>query len=429
MAASSGHIILRYDHPVTTRRVYYGWVLVWVLGLSTIVSYGTTQYLFGVLLVPIQQETGWSRALLSGGYSLGFLISGLLGFPIGRMIDRHGARVLMTVGSALGGLSLIALGSIHRVSEFYVLWSGALGLAMALTFYPVSFTVMANWFSRRRGSALALLTLLGGLASPIFIPLAGLLVVHVGWRGTVVILGLAQLLIAMPLHAFLLRRHPEDLGLRPDGVVTSEHVVTAAIRGASVQEALGTRAFWTLTFSSSLGLLAGAAVGTHQVAFMIGRGYEPVLAATMAGLVGLASLPGRYIFNMLSDRLGPHGLLGVCITIQALGVVVLVLAQSTAWLVAYVAVYGLPFGAISPLRASVLGEHFGRRAYGSITAVQGLPVAIAAAAGPLAAGFLYDSLHDYRLAFWLAAAAFALAAIGIASTPRPPGHYLAANRY
>jgi MFS family permease len=396
---------------------YYGWRLVWGLGLTTIISYGTTQYLFGVLVVPVQAETGWSRGAISGAYSLSYLFAGVLGIVIGRVVDRSGARALMTAGSAIGGLSLVALGSAHALWQFYLLWAGGLGLAMALTFYSVTFTVITNWFVRRRGSALAWLTLLGGLASPLFIPLAGALIPRLGWRGTVVVLGLTQLFIALPIHAVILRRRPEDLGLAPDGdaVRGGERLLS----GDLLSTALRRTAFWTLTVSSALSLLAGATLGAHQIAYMIGRGYDPVLAATLAGMVGLASLPGRYLFNLLSERLRPQDLLALCGAIQVLGVVVLLFASSVAWLLAFAVIYGLPFGAISPLRASALADHFGRRAYGAILAAQGVPIAVAGAAGPLLAGLLYDRLHTYQLAFWLTAGAFGLAALTVAVTPKP----------
>ena len=148
--------------PLTGRgkpRPYYGWTLVAALGLTTIVSYGTTQYLYGVLLVPIQRETGWDRGALSGAYSLSFIVLGLAGIPVGRLVDRYGARALMTGGSALGAACLVALSQAHELWQLYLLWSGGLGLSMALTFYTVSFVVVANWFHRRLGTAMAALTL------------------------------------------------------------------------------------------------------------------------------------------------------------------------------------------------------------------------------------------------------------------------------
>jgi len=119
----------------------------------------------------------------------------------------------MTLGSALAGIALIGLAWVHTLWQFYALWSGVLGLATALILYPVSFTVVTNWFERRRGKALAVLTLLGGLASPIFVPFAGWLVLHLGWRGTVIVLGLLQLCIALPIHGLVqpLYRFPRNL--------------------------------------------------------------------------------------------------------------------------------------------------------------------------------------------------------------------------
>jgi len=156
---------------------------------------------------------------------------------------------------------------------------------------------------------------------------------------------------------------------------------------------------------------------------MISRGTDAILAATLSGMLGLASLPGRYVFNMFSSRISAQKLLTLSVVAQAVGIVVLVQASSLVWLILYVAIYSSAYGAFSPLRASVMADHFGRRAYGAITAVQGIPVAICAGLGPLAAGWLYDGLHHYEVAFWLCACAFLLAAISIALAPRPKEQY------
>jgi MFS family permease len=400
------------------QHIYYGWVLVVTLGLTTIISYGTTQYFFGVLVEPLGREFGWSRASISGAYSLSVVLAGFLGVPIGRLVDRRGARLLMTVGSAVAGLSLLGLAGVTALWQFYLLWAGGLGLATALTFYPVTFTVVANWFLRRRGSALALLTLLGGLASPIFIPLAGALVLHLGWRGTVIAFGVAQLAVAFPLHGVLLRRHPEDMGLLPDGASRPSQQPATELPGLDLSASLHGVAFWTLSGAISLSSLATSVILVHQVAYLIGRGQSGIVAASVAGLVGLSSLPGRYVLNLLSDRLGSQRLLSLCLVVMAVGTLLLLHGDSFGWLVAYIIVYGAAFGAVSPLRASVMADQFGRRAYGAITAVQGVLVALCAAGGPLVAGWLYDVLGRYDLAFWLSAGAFFLAGLCVVATPK-----------
>lgn len=398
---------------------YRGWALVRALGVTTIVSYGTTQYFFAVLLVPMQRELGWSRALISGAFSAALVSAALLGLPVGRLVDRHGARGLMTAGSLLGGAGLIATAAVSQPWQFYVLWSGVIALSMSLTLYPVTFTVITNWFVRRRGAALALLTLLGGLASPIFIPLAGLLVQRLGWRETLVVFGLVQLVVALPLHALVLRRRPEDLGLLPDGEARSAPEPRPG--GRPLREAVRSLPFWTLTASAALAWLAHSAVLAHQVAYLIGRGFDPVLAASVAGLLGAASLPGRYVLNRLSDRLSSQTLLACCSLAQAAGVVLLARAATPTLIWAYVAVYGAAFGAISPLRASTMADHFGRRAYGAITAAAGIPIAVAGALGPIGAGVLYDRAGSYGPALALTSTAFVLSAAAIALTPRRTG--------
>jgi len=401
------------------RRTFYGWYLVIGLGVTTIVSYGISQYLFGVLVVPIQQDLGWSRATISGAYSLGLVFSGLLGLVIGRFVDRYGARVLMSAGSVLGAATLFLLSRMTEVWQLYVLWSGCLGLAMALTLYPVTFTVVANWFQRRRGAALATLTVIGGLSSPLYIPFAGYLVARLGWRSALLVLAGTALLVALPIHALLVRRRPEDLGLLPDGEAPPEGHDPESIGGQRLRAALSQPAFWTLMAATALSSAGYSVLLAHLVAYLIGRGYDPVFAASVLGLTGLASLPGRFIFNMISDRFGPQLLLTLCLALQGLSVFLLLAPGPFAFLVAFIAVYGSAFGAISPLRASVLADHFGRLAYGAITSVQGVPAGIFAGLGPFIAGLLYDLLGGYSLAFLLTALAFLGASLAVLATPRP----------
>ncbi|HZO74929.1 MAG TPA: MFS transporter [Ktedonobacteraceae bacterium] len=408
---------------MSSNKLYYGWVLMVVLGITTIISYGTSQYLFGILVVPISASLHWDRASISSAYAFGLIVAGVLGVPVGRLLDRWGARLLMSIGSIVAALSLMSMAQVQALWQFYALWSGGLGVATALTLYPVTFTVVANWFVRKRGLALAVVTLIGGLSSPICVPLTGALVANIGWRETLIVLGCAQLLLALPLHAFMVRRHPEDLGLSPDGEARQTIHTTGPLPGASLQDALRSSVFWMLTASLSLVVLGNTVIFVHQVAFLIGRGYDPVLAATLYGALGLVSLPGRYVFNVLSVRMSAQRLLAISILGQAAGIAVLVLAPSLLWVLLYVLLYGTAYGAFSPLRASVMADHFGRRAYGSITAIQGVPIAICGGLGPIGAGWLYDTLHHYELAFWLCVVAFLLATIGILMTARPHNDY------
>jgi nitrate/nitrite transporter NarK len=111
--------------------MYYGWVLVIALGITTVISYGTTQYLFGVLVVPIASTFHWSRAAISGTNALSVLVAGVLGVPVGYALDKWGPRLLMMVGSLLAGGSLIGLVFMQQIWQFYLLWALGIGMAMA----------------------------------------------------------------------------------------------------------------------------------------------------------------------------------------------------------------------------------------------------------------------------------------------------------
>ncbi|GHO74406.1 hypothetical protein KSD_21770 [Ktedonobacter sp. SOSP1-85] len=185
--------------PLASRRSSYGWILVGVLGLTTILSYGTTQYLFGTLVVPVSDTFHWNRASISSVYAVSLLLAGLLGVPVGYLVDRYGARLLMTLGSLLGGLTFFGLASAHAAWQFALLWAAGMGIAMALFLYPVTFTVITTWFEQGRGKAFAVLTFLGGLASPIFFPLAGSC--SLAWVGAICFFSLGDFILSLPCHS------------------------------------------------------------------------------------------------------------------------------------------------------------------------------------------------------------------------------------
>ncbi len=404
-----------------TKSLYYGWVLAAVLGCTTVFAYGGTQYLFGVLVTPIGQELHWSRASVSAAYAIALLISGVLGLPVGRIVDRRGGRLVLAAGSVFCGVSLVGLSFVYELWQFYLVWA-AIGLSMSLTLYSVTLVVINQWFVRKRGAALALITTLGGLASPIFIPIAGVLTSRYGWRETVLLIGIAQLLVPFPAHAFAVRRRPEDLGQRIDGDPVdsprTRFTWVARFAGDTLLQALRSPAFWLLALALGLTSLAVSTVQAHLIAFLIAGGYTPTIAAFAAGAIGLASLPGRVVLNLVTDRFGSRPVLIACYVTMAVGVVALVVSSAAITVVAFVVLYGVPFGAVSPLRASVIADQFGRAAYGTILAAQGLTAAVCGASGPLIAGWLYDHLGSYQLAFALTAIAMVIAAVNIAMTPR-----------
>lgn len=348
--------------------------------------------MIGVLVGPIAQELGWDKAAINGAYSFTVLVSGILGFGVGRILDRFGARTLMSAGSLILGASLILLGGVRTLPQLYAVWGAGIGIGTALTYYPVSFTVVANWFESRRMSALSTLTFMGAFSSTFFYPLNGALVAAFGWREAVVILGLIQIAITLPLHALLIRRRPEDLGLQPDGGDA------APATGMLFREAIRTRAFWLISATIALSFFASTTVIIEHIIFLTSRGFAAALVTTIVGLFGIAYLPGRMVVVYASRFVRLQFLVAGAVAIEALGIVLLLNAHAVTTIILYVLVFGGAYGALSPLRGAIMAEHFGRRAYGTIISAQGIPIAVLSALGPFVGGKLIDTF-GYTVSF------------------------------
>lgn len=407
--------------PAARPRLYYGWVLVAVLAVTETVSYGVLQYAFPVFLAPMQAELGWSRTAMTGAFSLASLVSGFAAIPAGRWVDRHGARGLMTAGSLLAALLLLAWAATDGLAAFYAIWAG-LGLAMAAVLYEPAFAVMASWFHRLRGRALTMLTFMAGFASVIFVPLATWLVEAYEWRRALVWLAVIPAATTILPHALLLRRRPEDLGLLPDGgsrVDDDGDRAPFIVPGVAADVAIRGAAFRWLTLAFALSSLTTTALTVHLIPLLLERGYAPAFAGAAMGAVGLMALPGRLIFTPLGSRWPRAAVTASIFILQALGVAALMMGGGKVWVWACVALFGAGFGAITPARAALLAEFYGPREYGRISGVLAMFLALARAAAPVGASVLYAVGGGYTPVLWtlLAACLAAGAAVLLAGSP------------
>ncbi|MBZ0303505.1 MAG: MFS transporter, partial [Anaerolineae bacterium] len=288
--------------------LYYGWIITAALAITETVSWGIIYYAFSVFISPMETELGWSRAEMTGAFSLSLLVAGAMAFPIGSWIDRHGARWLMTLGSIAASLLVLAWSQVHSFAAFYLIWIG-LGVCSAAVLYEPAFAVVTTWFTRRRSQALALVTLAAGLASTIFIPVSDALLHAFGWRDALVLMAIFLGLTTIPLHALILRRRPDDLGLLPDGEVKSESVPAAPPNTISLKQILHSRTFWLLAAGFSLSNLAADAIRVHFIPYLIDTGISASAAAWASGSIGVMQVLGRVLFAPLDMRLSNRVLL------------------------------------------------------------------------------------------------------------------------
>jgi MFS family permease len=395
-------------------RVFYGWTVVAAAFLVLFMAYGT-QYAFGVFFAALVDEFGWSRASLSGVFSLYAAVYSGFALVAGRLTDRWGPRTVIGIGGALLGAGLVAMSRVGALWQPYVLYGTVAALGMSTAYVPCHATVV-RWFTRRRGLAVGLASAGGSLGTFVLPPVAHFLVSRLGWRWSYVVFGTA-IFLALNALAILMRRDPESVGLAPDG----DRAPRAPARAGpppgdwTIRRALRSRAFWILYGVFAATWIPVFVPLVHLVPMARGLGIPPLLAATLVSAVGASALVGRLVMGGASDHIGRRGALAVALALQAGAFVGFAQAHDLAALYASSLVFGFSYGAASTLFPAAVADAFGREQAGSLA---GLLFALAgslAALGPLAAGFIYDRAGDYRLAWWLSATCTAVALLLLAS--------------
>ena len=375
---------MRDDHTTKAppRLAFHAWWVLTALSTAQIVSWGILYYSFAIFVQPIEREMGWSRTEVMGAFSLALLVSGFAAVPVGHWIDRRGARLLMTSGTALGIALFAHFSTVRSLPALYVTWAG-IGLAMAMTLYEPAFALVAAWFGQQRDRALSILTVCGGLASTLLVPLATWLVVTRGWRTGAVCLALLLACTSLPIHALALRDAPHVLD-EPVGAAVAPHPF-ARPGPESIRPVMAEARFWSLTLALTLASFVAVATTVHLIPYLVGRGASPAAAGAILALTGLMQLPGRVVFEPIRRRLSSRALLVASLLSQALGLLLLVAGTNRVAPALFACLFGAGAGLATLLRASMLAEMYGVARYGRIGGVVSLFTTIGRAGGPIAA--------------------------------------------
>jgi MFS family permease len=380
--------------------------IVAALAITQTVGYGTLYYAFAVLLTPLATDLHASTTAVTGTFTASVLASAILAVPVGRRLDRRGGRALMTAGSLLGALLLVAWSQVDNLWQLYAVQVG-IGVASAASLYEAAFAVVIAWHEpARRSRALLALTVVGGFASTIFLPLTGWLVEQHGWRTALLVLAGVHAVLTVPLHALVICRppraparpvtHPEPIGLR--------HV-------------LDDRAFWLLAVGFTANIAAIAILTVHLVGALTSWGHTPTFAANTAGLFGVLSVTGRVVTTGLQRRLSTTTVVVVVFALQAVAAAVLPFtgAGATGAVIAVIG-FGLGLGVATIAKPVLLADRYDTRRYATIAGALAVPVTMAKATAPLAAAALHTHFGGYTSVFVTAAGCCALAAAALAAT-------------
>jgi len=398
------------------KNLYYGWVVVAAISITETVSWGIVYYGFPVMLGPMERELGYSRAAITAAFSLGLAVAAVGAIPVGRWIDRRGARAVMTLGACLNAVLLVGWARVESLGALYLVWAG-LGFAMAATLYEPGFAAVVGWFtSKHRDRALLIVTLVAGLASTIFVPIETWLLARMSWRDALVTLAVVLAVIMIPIHACVLRAPPHIADAKRAG-----REEPATLPGVTLRAATRTMLFWVLDIAFFIANFATVVVTVHLIPYLSERGYSPTVAALMIGWMGAVQLLGRILFAPVVQIFGHRSLTAAIFVAQAGGFVLLALAGRVPTLVPMVFLLGAANGMATLARATVVAEIFGPRHYGSITGAIALGSNGARAAAPVGAALLQVALGGYETLFWSLAGLLVVAGVAVRLTEPPSG--------
>jgi MFS family permease len=375
-----------------------GWGIVGALSVTETVSWGILYYAFAAFLIPMRDELGFSTAQLTGAYSLALAVSAATGIAVGRFLDRHSPRALMTAGSIAGSLLVVAWSQVDGLVAFYVLWVG-IGFVMATVLYEPAFIVVAKHFTvaAERRRAMTAMTLVAALASFIFLPVSQALIEAHGWRDALLVLAAILAAVTVPLHALVL--------CAPSRRAQAEAAKTSAAAG----DALRTSPFWLLSMAFVIASLSTIAMTVFAIPFLLERGYSASFAAFAVGLIGVSQIPGRLLYAPVAAVL-PRALATASVfTWIAAGIAIVVSIDATAAVVAGLVLLGMGNGMATLARATAIADLYGSGAYGAIASVAGSMTTAARAAGPFLAA-VYAAAVGYTTLLWTLSAITVMAA-------------------
>ena len=400
----------------SSARIFYGWWIVVAAFLNLFFAVGIIFYGFPVFYPALAESLGFTRAQLTQGFLLGFLIVGLpFGLVAGAVIDRLGARGVILAGLGLVGTSLVLMGFMTRLWHYEMLCiTEVLGYVLA---GPIANQVLVTrWFEARRGRAMGYAYLglgLGGVVAPL---LVNYLIRNFGWRHSFEILGVLIMLVLIPVGIGLTRSTPADLGLLPDGAdhaVSAIHNGPATAKAFEVKTAIRSRNFWLILAGSTLVVGAIGAVTQHFILFAKDQGYSIAIASRFFTGLLAASLGGRVLVGYLADRFQKKNTMALFYCVLSLSILLLGISHRPAMIWIFVVLFGFSMGADYMLIPLVTAECFGTASLGKILALIIMGYSLGQWGAPWIAGRIFDARHSYELAWNIIAIAGLVGAAAI----------------
>ena len=354
------------------------------LGITQITAWGTSYYCLGVLAGPIVRDTGWSRGFVFLGFTGALLVMGIVSNAVGRAIDRHGGRAVMTLGTVLVSAGLFALAHVRSEPAYLIVWA-FLGIGMRLCLYDAAFAALVQVAPSRGRQAISYLTLFGAFASSVFWVVGHAIEEQIGWRQTLVVFALINLVICLPLHWFGLARRESD------GRAGTAAAPTASVDGPPLEGTTRSIAIALFALIMSLNGFVFGVISVQLVPLLEAAGLATAAAVWVASLKGVAQFGGRVVEIVFARNLRAITVGRIAIGVLPPALALLLAGTGSLPLVlAFTLLMGASQGVITIVRGSVPLALFGARGYGAVLGLIATPVLVVNAAAPTVFAWIVD---------------------------------------
>jgi MFS family permease len=405
-----------FSNTGTGRRFFYGWVIVAISFFTLLVVFGI-RLSFSVFFVALIEEFGWSRADTAFIFSASMITFALTSTPAGIALDRWGARRVFGAGVLVLGAGLLLSGMIATLWQLVLAYGVVASLGITILGLGLQASLVSRWFQRKRGLAIGLAFAGTGIGSLMLTPGVEWVIAAWDWRLAYWCLA-ALAFLGFPFNALLLRLNPADMALLQDGAAPGPRDVETAglARDWTLGAAVRAPAFWLLMLAGLLAIGPVRMLTVHQLAAITDAGFARSQAAAMVGLGGAVTAVSFILFGALSDRIGRGRayMLGALCLLAAVALLnALRGPQQAAFLWGYVLLFGLGEGSRASLVTATASDLFPGQAVGAVNGAVGSMFGLGAAFFPWLAGWIFDSLGSYTLAFQIAAGAILISALAL----------------
>jgi MFS family permease len=404
--------------------VYRGWWIVLTAFLTQFTTSGASGWVFGLLVVPMQEDLDASRSAIVGVLVLERLLGGLAGAILGPTIDRYGTRVLTTLSAVVAGACLFALALVQTAWQPYVVWA-VFGLTFPGLASVAPVAAISSWFVRYRTRAIVTYTFGGAVAGLVLVPIMAVVSAELGWRAVWVVMGLMLWAIA-PLAWTAIRHRPEDVGSSPDGLVddrpASMPEATSTVNldeEWTVGDALRTRTFWLLTAGFTLTMLPASSIFIHMSSYIQSRGFSLEEGAAGVSIYGFGAVFGRFVWGLVIGRAGLHRAMVAWALAYGISIVIYALTPTLVAIYAATILLGVAVAGSLQFRAQAFPDYFGRGIVGALVGYSSAIATLAGAAAPLIVALVFDVSGSYSGIFIVWGVSCVVASLGFLLSKRP----------